>query len=148
MRAMPSEEQASASAGEKGAPAQQEMHRTIQTAAAAAPVMNAGAAPIAGFGTMANKTSTRALSLYAALLPSGLPAISRATRLTATVALDKAGAVFISTDSGGHWESVARQWSDKAVAVRMQTNTTGVYELVNDKGLVWVSTDGRIWTAK
>ena len=66
----------------------------------------------------------------------------------ATVAVDKGGAVFVSTDAGGHWESVTQQWSGQAVAVRMQAKARGAYELVNDQGQLWVSTDGRVWTAK
>ncbi len=147
-RTTQTEEPANASAEEKGARGQGEMHGTMQTAAAAAPAVNAGAAPIAGFGAMANKTSTRALSLYAALLPSGLPAISKATGSKVTVAMDKAGSVFVNADAGSPWESVARQWSGKAVAVRMQSRTPDVYELVNDQGQMWESTDGKLWTAK
>jgi photosystem II stability/assembly factor-like uncharacterized protein len=140
------EERASTSAEEKGARGQEETHGTMVTAKA--PAINPSAAPIAGFGAMANKTSARAFSAYPALLPSGLPANSKATRSKVTVAVDKAGAVFVTTDAGGHWESVRQQWSGQAVAVRMQTNAPGVYELVNDQGQVWVSTDGRAWTAK
>jgi hypothetical protein len=146
IRAMQTEERASASGEKNGHRKEEEMHGVILTAVV--PAFNASAAPVAGFGAMANKTSTSALPVYPALLPSGLPAISRTTGLIVTLAVDKTGALFVSKDSGGHWESVARQWSDQAVAVRMQAEAAGVFELVNDKGQVWMSTDGRIWTAK
>ncbi len=146
MRAMQTEERASASGEKKGQRKEEEMHGTMLTAAA--PAFNASAVPNAGFGAMANKTSTSALSVYPVLLPSGLPAASKTTGSKATVAVDKAGAVFVSTDAGGHWESVARQWNGQAVAVRMQANAAGEFELVNDQGQIWLSTDGSIWTAK
>ena len=144
-RARQTEERASAE--EKGARGQQEMHGTMQPAAAA-PAFNAGAAPTARFGAMANKTSASTLSLYAALLPSGLPTVSTAKGSKVSLAVDKSGAVFASTDGGSHWENVVRQWSGQAVTVRTQARAPDVYELVNDQGQMWVSTDGRVWTAK
>jgi photosystem II stability/assembly factor-like uncharacterized protein len=93
-----------------------------------------------------------------AALPSGSPAVSTATASQFMLAVDQAGAVFHSEDSGIHWERVARQWSGRAVAVRVQStvgaNTSAapspnvVFEIVNDQGQVWVSRDGRIWKAK
>ena len=73
------------------------------------------------------------------------------------MAVDGAGGVFVSGDAGSHWESVAKQWSGRAVGVRLQTPEAGesttysagaVFEIVNDQGQVWVSTDGRYWKAK
>lgn len=81
-----------------------------------------------------------------AVLPSGLAAIGTATNPSCTVAVDAAGGVFVRADAGRPWESVAKQWSGRAVAVRR--GTAAVIELVNDRGQVWVSTDGRTWAAK
>ena len=63
-----------------------------------------------------------------------------------------------SEDAGGRWVSVAKQWNGRVVAVHLQTKlganagiadaSAGGFEIVNDQGLVWVSTDGRIWKAK
>jgi photosystem II stability/assembly factor-like uncharacterized protein len=71
------------------------------------------------------------------------------------VAVDGTGAVYLSEDAGSHWESVAKQWSGRVVAVRMQTAAglvvpvqSAVFEIVNDRGQVWVSADGRAWKAK
>jgi hypothetical protein len=90
-------------------------------------------------------------------LPSGLPTVSAMPARDSTVAVDGAGGVFVSGDAGSHWESVAKQWSGRAVEVRLQTPVAGesttysagaVFEIVNDQGQVWVSTDGRYWKAK
>ena len=111
-------------------------------------------------------------------LPSGLRAVSTVTAKHRTLAIDSSGALFLSEDSGIKWEPVARQWSGRAVAVRMQAGMTingpvaadtlgagaeaepnrsnpdsavvppAVFEIVNDSGLVWVSADGKTWKAK
>jgi hypothetical protein len=84
--------------------------------------------------------------------------VSRETTQGRTVAVDAAGGVFLSEDAGGHWGSVAKQWGGRAVSVRLQAKVgssagtadvvAGGFEIVNDQGRVWVSTDGRVWKAK
>jgi len=97
-------------------------------------------------------------------LPSGLAAVSTVTEQNRTLALDQAGTLFLSEDSGSNWESVARQWAGRAVEVRLQRPGTGstavagvplapappvaVFEIVNDQNLIWVSMDGRTWKAQ
>ena len=107
-------------------------------------------------------------------LPSGLASVSIASRGHFMLAIDKAGALFLSEDRGVTWERITTQWTGRAVAVHrhvaandaMQTapaaqnGTTGdssagsgaaspppvLFELSNDKNQTWVSTDGRTWT--
>jgi hypothetical protein len=109
-------------------------------------------------------------------LPSGLTAVSSVTALHRTLAVDQAGTVFLSEDSGSHWEPIARQWAGRAVEVRLQQpwnsnaalapiggaaqdasklgavdgalQPAQVFEIVNDSDLTWVSADGRNWKAK
>jgi photosystem II stability/assembly factor-like uncharacterized protein len=91
-------------------------------------------------------------------LPSGLPAASTAKAQGSTLAVDGTGSVFLSEDSGRHWESVAQQWSGRAVAIRVEPvvganenaepSAAAIFEIVNDQGQVWLSTDGRNWKAK
>jgi hypothetical protein len=102
-----------------------------------------------------------------AALPSGLTAVSTATSENRTLAIDQTGAVFLSRDSGNHWESVAQQWTGRAVDVVslqfLKGNTAAaassggaaaapaaaeVFELRNDKNLTWVSVDGKTWSAQ
>lgn len=52
-------------------------------------------------------------------LPSGLPAISTAASRRIMLAVDAAGALFLSGDSGQNWETVSRQWPGRAVKVRI-----------------------------
>jgi hypothetical protein len=101
-------------------------------------------------------------------LPSRLAAVSSVTAENRTLAIDQAGALFLSGDSGNHWESIARQWTGRAVDVSLLPALDGrlfvaaptngaaaapvaaaeIFELRNDKNLTWVSTDGTIWTAQ
>jgi hypothetical protein len=108
-------------------------------------------------------------------LPSGLPPISIAHKGPRMLAIDNAGALFLSEDSGANWEPVTTQWAGRAMLVRKsaepgsaavapladkskvagdspdsrvppESNT--VFELLNDQGQLWWSTDGRIWSTK
>jgi hypothetical protein len=106
-------------------------------------------------------------------LPSGLPALSIASLDRCMLAVDKKGTLFVSDDSGLAWEKVKRQWTGRAILVRMKTTEDAtppaatvpesagsisatdalshpetVFELVNDQSELWLSADGRIWTAK
>jgi hypothetical protein len=97
-------------------------------------------------------------------LPSGLAVVSTVTAQTRTLAIDQAGTLFLSEDSRSHWEQVARQWAGRATEVRLQQTGTGstaataghvapplpaaIFEIVNDKNLIWASVDGKIWKAQ
>ncbi len=109
-------------------------------------------------------------------LPSGLAAVSTTSRGHLLLAIDKAGALFLSEDHGATWERIATQWTGRAIAVRQRAQIHGAlyaapaaqneptagssgnaglapsptpfFELSNDKNQTWVSTDGRNWTAK
>lgn len=136
----------------------------FHTTTVATPMMQAEVAhaPARSIAT-ANRVGGE-LAVFAAKqteLPSGLAAVSTATVQHKVLAVDKAGAVFLSTDAGAHWDAIDRRWTGKAVEVRtqMDVNTKAesavgeepsqiVFELVNDQGEVWVSTDGRSWKAR
>lgn len=87
-------------------------------------------------------------------LPSSLAAVSTANAGHRTLAIDLAGALFLSEDSGERWEPVVRQWTGHAVEVRVlpgfngNTSPAGNFELKNDGGSIWVSADGRTWKAQ
>ena len=109
-------------------------------------------------------------------LPSGLAVVSSATAGSIVLAIDKAGALFLSRDHGNTWERVATQWTGRAVTVTEQFAVNGavetapasqngtaagastnpkpaapppvIFELFNDKNQAWMSTDGRIWNTK
>ena len=129
----------------------------VVVTSAAAPMMQAGVSP----GPKLNGASTKiggSLAVYTAKptgLPSGQAAASTAVAQHYVLAVDKAGSLFLSTDAGVHWSSIGRQWIGRAVAVRAQADpnassgaTQNTFELVNDLGKVWVSSDGRSWKAK
>ena len=106
-------------------------------------------------------------------LPSGLTAISTAAAGSRLLAIDSAGTLFLSENSGSTWEPVAMQWTGRAVAVGVRPALSGkasaapngvsaagkskpalpsapatVFEIVNDKGQIWSSADGRNWAAQ
>ena len=134
-------------------------------AAAAAPAANASPAPAPApapsYPLSAVHGLSGAFAVYKARpseLPSGLPAVSSVAALSRMLAIDPAGSVFLSEDAGIHWKSVEKQWDGRAITVRVQEgpsadgggarSTPTVYEILNDRGEVWVSTDGRNWKAK
>jgi hypothetical protein len=115
------------------------------------------------------------------MLPSGLIAVSTVFARQLSLAVDRLGNVYLSQDSGAHWDSVDRQWSGRAIVVRLQRKLqsatvrteesksgssqnepqsstadslaeppapASVFEIINDGGKVWVSTDGKTWSAK
>ncbi|MGA2569296.1 MAG: zf-HC2 domain-containing protein [Terracidiphilus sp.] len=108
-------------------------------------------------------------------LPSGLPTVSVTMAGHVLLAIDNAGTLFVSEDSGATWEPVAKQWTGRAVSVRKQAvaggnteaapeakaGSTGsaagagvassppvTFEILNDQGLVWASADGKTWIAQ
>ena len=88
-------------------------------------------------------------------LPSSLPVESMAAAGPRVLAIDSAGALFLSEDSGDTWKHVTPQWTGRAVKVRRQMVNSGTgavptefFELLNDQSQVWLSTDGKTWTVK
>ena len=90
-------------------------------------------------------------------LPSGLSSISSASSGNRLLSLDSAGNLFLSNDKERAWQAVTYQWTGKAIRVRLAAplNNEGttvpssgdveIFELVNDAGAIWTSTDGRTW---
>ena len=87
-------------------------------------------------------------------LPSSLPAVSRASAQNLMLEIDQAGTLFLSNDSGQHWEPVAHQWTGRAIEVRAKSVLSGStapangFELKNEAGSTWASVDGKTWTAQ
>jgi hypothetical protein len=80
-------------------------------------------------------------------LPGGQNAVSYAALLDRMLALDSAGALFLSHDAGQHWEIVAPQWSGKAISVLAPVPLVPpmLFRLVNERHETWVSADGKVW---
>ena len=147
------------SADEAAKQAQTDRLMSAAAPAAASEQVEVSPAPAVGRGAGGGRAASGAFAVYkakAAGLPSGLAAVSTAVAQHSVLAVDKAGSVFLSGDSGIHWESVARQWNGRAVAVRTQAaaqagasggagSSEAGFELVNDQGQVWASADGKTW---
>jgi hypothetical protein len=146
--AVMTQEQASVNDAERSQPESQD-RAAAPKAKDASPAVVPGSPAAVGFGAGIKTAKAAALSApKASALPSGLRATSTVKGTRATVTVDETGNMFVSTDNGVHWENVARQWSGRAVTVRMQTKTPGIYEMVNDQGQSWASPDGLVWTAE
>jgi hypothetical protein len=90
------------------------------------------------------------------MLPGGA-ALSAASAASRVLAVNATGTLYASDDRGAHWQPVPTQWTGRAVLVRSvavgvkdgaQPEPKAQFELVNDKAQVWVSIDGKTWTAK
>jgi hypothetical protein len=157
--------------------------RTLRTSTPSlSPVANAQLEPkVEPVKNLPTPRKSKAGGLFAARmahsfhLPSGLPAVSIASAGHLMLAVDQAGALFLSEDQGGTWEPVLKQWTGRAVAVRRQAAGSGnaetapaaeaetpgnaagtatapqpaaAFEILNDQSQVWASADGKIWIAK
>lgn len=114
-------------------------------------------APAAGFDFATQQQPTglsASRNVNPPKLPSGLAAVSTAIARNLVLEIDLDGALFLSGDSGRHWEPVARQWTGRAIEVRTKTSLSGNaapadgFELKNDAGSTWASVDGKTWTAQ
>jgi hypothetical protein len=115
------------------------------------------AAPAASFDIASQEQfggSSISRKANAPKLPSGLAVVSRATAQHLTLEIDRAGALFLSDDSGEHWQPVPQQWTGRAIEVRAKTSLSGntapemKFELKNETGSTWASADGMTWTAQ
>ncbi len=134
---------------------------TVRAAAAAAPSPVArkaapqAAAQVASqtveVDALSGMTSTNGMSLDAtsaaievmAELPSGRATVSKVSNGSRTVALDAAGALYVSKDDGRHWTAVKPQWPGRAVQISVSApfapaaNGRNVYALAgrSERGL-------------
>jgi hypothetical protein len=90
---------------------------SVQVDAAAAAVTTMNAESVQDLPLEARSTRTARTRRKIAQLPSDLAIASSVIAADRTLALDTAGALFLSTDSGAHWTSIHPQWQGTAVAV-------------------------------
>lgn len=98
-----------------------------------------------------------------AALPSGAPAVSTVAARHHLLAVDGAGALFLSDDSGKGWQPILQQWTGHAKELRLlpapaampqasalatPSAPSAVFELITDAAAVWTSGDGKTWIAK
>jgi photosystem II stability/assembly factor-like uncharacterized protein len=108
-------------------------------------------------------------------LPSHLPALSTSSNARQELAIDTAGALFRSEDAGVTWRPVSVQWTGRAVKITLVSSPNqrllakdtspaaassaaakpsatapapAIFELTNDAGELWTSTDGQVWKHK
>ena len=82
-------------------------------------------------------------------LPSKLPAQIMVTRDKVVLAVDSAGTLFFSGNSGKGWKAVKPQWTGKVVGVvtppELPQVSKAQFQLTTDSGSIWLSRDGRRW---
>ncbi len=162
-------QKASADASNKPAMANTAPASTSQTAIVEADKLEKSAAPapatspqlssipLTGQNYEITSAKTAGLSKAKTItLPSRLAALSVASDAARSIALDTAGAMFLSEDAGKHWQPIHAQWTGRALLVRtlpaatpaaaMQNSQSIRFELVNDKQQTWISYDGKTWT--
>jgi hypothetical protein len=130
------------------------------SASAAAPVAQMAMKSTGGngYGSGYGFAAGNALSIDKAkntVLPSGIRALSVATSVGHTIAIDATGALYLSDDAGKNWVPITRQWTGRAVLVRThaaspeagfaRTPQSKGFELVTDIFETWVSQDGKTW---
>jgi len=97
-------------------------------------------------------------------LPGGEAPVSLAQSAARTLALDRKGALYLSLDHGATWKPVVAQWIGRAVAVRFHAAAAAhsqqaaqpdhaapardFFEISNDAGQSWYSSDGVLWSAR
>lgn len=83
-------------------------------------------------------------------LPSKLPTQITVTRAKVVLAVDSAGTLFFSGNSGKDWKAVKSQWTGKVVSVvtppDLSQATKAQFQLTTDSGSIWLSRDGRRWS--
>jgi hypothetical protein len=149
---------------------------TVTSAAASIETENAastGGIAGAGFGSLQSRKSL--MMKKQPILPSHLPALSTISNAGQELAIDTAGTLFRSGDAGATWQPVAVQWTGRAVKITLVSSPNqrllakdtspaaassaaakpsatapapAIFELTNDAGELWTSTDGQVWKHK
>jgi hypothetical protein len=97
------------------------LHGTVMTPAADGSSQVAAEAPSPLAGVPPSIDGLAVLRVTRRLkLPSGLNAVSSAGTMGRLLALDPAGAVFLSLDAGKHWDPVQPQWTGRAIELHAQ----------------------------
>jgi hypothetical protein len=77
-------------------------------------------------------------------LPDKSTPVSVAAKEKLVLAVDSAGALFVSENAGKIWTRVKAAWKGKVVRVAVSANT--MFQLTTNPASTWVSTDGRHWS--
>jgi hypothetical protein len=82
-------------------------------------------------------------------LPSKLPAETTVAHGKIVLAVDSAGALFVSGNSGKSWKAVKPQWAGKITDLIAPPDVpepgSAQFQLTTDSGADWLSRDGRRW---
>jgi hypothetical protein len=93
------------------------------------PALDASLAQNAGIDALSAEDAAAARNAMHGVLPSGQTPVSTASLRHRLLAIDNAGALFLSNDDGKSWELVAPPWTGQAVTLRAHPNTSGASSL-------------------
>lgn len=112
-------------------------------------VMAASSTVNAETAQLSNSRRKRASPTDPRPLPSKLPAEITATSDKMILAVDSAGALFFSGNSGKGWKSVKPQWTGKIESLTAPPELPDAgrakFQLTTDSDADWLSRDGRHW---
>jgi len=117
---------------QKAAPARPGQSASATGASAAVSsnlALDASLAQNAGIDALSTEDAAAARNAMHIVLPSGQTPVSTASLQHRLLAIDGAGALFLSNDDGKTWELVAPQWTGHAVTLRARPNTSGASSL-------------------
>jgi hypothetical protein len=114
----------------------------LNTEAASAREKKSGIAALPLIGRIAQR---KAAPATASPLPSNLAVVAAVQKDKVMLAVDAAGALFVSENAGQKWKAVKPAWQGKAAGLE----TSGMaFRLTTDGGAVWLSRDGAHWSAE
>jgi phage baseplate assembly protein gpV len=96
-----------------------------------------------------NTSTSSVVSTRSRPLPSKLPVEMMLTQGKVVLAVDSAGALFFSGNSGKSWKAVKSKWpgkvDDLVTPPEVQQAQKATFQLTTDSGSIWLSRDGRRW---
>jgi hypothetical protein len=81
-------------------------------------------------------------------LPGKLPAVSTVSKGKLVLALNEAGTVFVSGNSGKSWKAVKQVWTgkvDEIAPANPSESSIAAFQLTTESRAVWLSRDGAHW---
>lgn len=128
-----------------------EVKSTLQVGSAASTVevMAAASTLQAENSSMSRSRRKQAAPPQPRPLPSKLPAETTVTHEKVMLAVDSAGVLFVSGNSGKSWKAVKPQWAGKITDLVAPPDVpepgSAQFQLTTDSGAEWLSRDGRRW---
>ncbi len=90
------------------------------------------------------QTESASVATVAVRLPHGKLAVTSVYQEKRILALDDAGALYLSTNNGKRWKTIKPKWTSRIDAIRAAEAGRG-FELTTEDDAAWLSPDGNHW---